>query len=77
MMISISIDMHIMFISISMICVCHPPYVESSKNYLTSASNESYTIAHLIITNWYADHYINFDNTCGSSRIDIPVTHRS
>jgi hypothetical protein len=46
MVISISIDLYIMLISISMICVCHPPCDESSKNYLTRASNESYTIVY-------------------------------
>jgi hypothetical protein len=45
-MISISIVLYIMLISISMICVYHPPCDESSKNYLTCASNESYTIAY-------------------------------
>jgi hypothetical protein len=30
-----------------------------------------------IITNWYADHYINFENTCGSRRIAVRVTRRS
>jgi hypothetical protein len=46
MVISISIDLYIMLISISMICVCHPPSDEPSKNYLTRVSNESYTIAY-------------------------------
>ena len=46
MAISISIDLYIMLISISMICVRYPSSDESSKNYLTHASNVSYTIAH-------------------------------
>jgi hypothetical protein len=62
MVISISIDLYIMLISISMTCVCHPPCDESSKNYLTRASNES---------------YINFDNTCGFSHVAVRVIRRS
>jgi hypothetical protein len=40
-------DLYIMLISMFMNRVCHPPCDESSKNYLTRASNESYTIAYL------------------------------
>jgi hypothetical protein len=59
MVISISNNLSIMMISISMIYVWHPLGDESFKNYLTYASNQiTYTLR--IITCWHAGHYIKF-----------------
>ena len=74
--ISISNELFIMMISISMIHVCHPPVMNLSRLVYTSAYwNNNYI--NVIITIWHAGQYINGQYISGSSHIVILTTCKS